>query len=345
MHKRFLFFFVHPSKFHLFKHTINKLKEEGNHVDILIISKDLLEDLVREEGWDYKNIFPNGRKLRFLPSKLVAVFSAFFTVLKLFWYLLFKKRYSKFITDDILVIPGYFFRIPTYLFLDNDYETLSFGKYLLPYATKILAPESTDIGKYHSKKISFKGNKAIAHLTPKYFKPNKKIVSKIDDTYFLLRISELNAVHDNDQNKGIVNESLEKIINLLYNHGQVLISAERKLPKKYEKFRLKINPEEINHYLYFASMVITDSGTMSTEAAVLGVPNVLLNNLAEKCGVHRELKNKFGLQYYFDNFSDLYIKINELLKKNTLKEKWVLRKNIFLDYIDDFPELLYNELK
>ena len=102
---------------------------------------------------------------------------------------------------------------------------------------------------------------------------------------------------------------------------------------------------KINHYLYFASMVITDSGTMSTEAAVLGVPNVLLNNLAEKCGVHRELKNKFGLQYYFDNFSDLYIKINELLKKNTLKEKWVLRKNIFLDYIDDFPELLYNELK
>lgn len=345
MGKKYLFFFVHPAKFHLFKNTINRLLNEGNKVDILIISKDVLEDLIKEEGWEYINLFPNGRKIKFLPSKIVAIFSALITVVKLFWYLLFKKRYFKFITDDILVIPGYFFKIPTYLFLDNDYQTLSFGKYLLPFASEIIAPESTFIGKYENKKISFKGNKAIAHLTPKYFTPNKHVVSGIEKKYFLLRIAELNAVHDDGDNIGIVDESLEKIINLLSNYGQILISAERKLPAEYEKYRLKINPKEIAHYMSFSSMVITDSGTMATEAAVLGVPNILLNNLAKKCGVHQELSYEFELQYFYDNFEDVYSKVNELLKDNDLKEKWKLRKNIFLNYVDDFPELLLNELK
>ena len=310
----------------------------------MIISKDVLEDLINEEGWNYKNIFPNGRKLRFLPSKIVAIFSAFFTILKLFWYLLFKKRYSMFITDDILVVPGYFFKTSTYLFIDNDYETLSFGRYLLPFATKILAPESTDLEKFKSKKIPFKGNKAIAHLTPKYFKPDKKIVSSVNNPFFLLRVAELNAVHDNYDNNGIVDESLGEIISLLSMYGHILISAERKLPSKYEKYRLKIKPKEISNYLHFATMVITDSGTMANEAAVLGVPNILLNNLADKCGVHRELRDKFHLQFYYDNFQDVYNKVNELLKDKELDSIWSKRKDIFFDYVDDFPKLLYNEL-
>ena len=94
----------------------------------------------------------------------------------------------------------------------------------------------------------------------------------------------------------------------------------------------------------FAKMVITDSGTMATEAAVLGVPNILLNNLAGKCGVHVELKDKFDLQYFYDNFEDVYEKVNHLLKDSELKEKWNERKDVFLSQIDDFPKLLYKEL-
>lgn len=344
MNKRILFFFVHPAKFHLFKNTINQLKKEGHIVDILIISKDVLEDLIKDEGWEYKNIFPKGRKIRFLPAKMVAVFSALLSVLKLFSYILKKKRYDKFVTDDILVIPGYFLRIPTYFFVDNDLSAMSLGKYLLPFTTYIIAPESTDIGKYVNKKIPFKGNKAIAHLVPKYFTPKKEVLKGVNKNYFLLRVAELNAVHDDESNQGIVNESLEKIVNLLNKHGQILISAERILPKKYEKYRLKIAPKDISHYLSFADIVITDSGTMATEAAVLGVPNVLLNNLAAKCGVHVELNKKYELQYYYDNFDDVYEKVNQLLIEENLKDTWKFRREKFLTKIDDFPKMLYKEL-
>ena len=43
----YLFFFVHPSKFHVFKKTINHLKNNGHNVEILITSKDVLEELVK----------------------------------------------------------------------------------------------------------------------------------------------------------------------------------------------------------------------------------------------------------------------------------------------------------
>ena len=62
MNKSYLFFIVHPAKFYLFKETINRLLKNGCKVDVLIISKDVLENLVKEEGWDYRNLFPKGRK-------------------------------------------------------------------------------------------------------------------------------------------------------------------------------------------------------------------------------------------------------------------------------------------
>ena len=85
--KKFLFFFFHPSKYHVFKNTINILKSKGHTCDVLITSKDVLEDLIKNEGWEYTNIFPEGRKIKGIPSKLVAVFNTFRTVFRLKKYI------------------------------------------------------------------------------------------------------------------------------------------------------------------------------------------------------------------------------------------------------------------
>lgn len=46
----------HPAHFHLFKNTIILLKEAGHDVKILIKKKDILEDLLKNQGWDFTNI-------------------------------------------------------------------------------------------------------------------------------------------------------------------------------------------------------------------------------------------------------------------------------------------------
>ncbi|MFM7728313.1 MAG: hypothetical protein ACKO7B_16560, partial [Flavobacteriales bacterium] len=58
---RFLFYLGHPAHFHLFRVVIDRLKSEGHAVSILIKKKDILEDLVRRQGWAYTNINPEGR--------------------------------------------------------------------------------------------------------------------------------------------------------------------------------------------------------------------------------------------------------------------------------------------
>ena len=55
---RILFQLVHPSKYQLHKVTINRLISENHDVDVLIQKKDVLETLVRDEEWNYFNLFP-----------------------------------------------------------------------------------------------------------------------------------------------------------------------------------------------------------------------------------------------------------------------------------------------
>ncbi len=57
---------VHPAKYHFHKIAINNLIEAGHKVEVLIQTKDMLEELVKRENWQYKNLFPNGRKISFL---------------------------------------------------------------------------------------------------------------------------------------------------------------------------------------------------------------------------------------------------------------------------------------
>ena len=70
-----LFFLVHPAKFHFHRVQVNELISRGHNVDILITNKDILEELVKEEGWEYTNIFPEGRKIPGLHVYLGALLS------------------------------------------------------------------------------------------------------------------------------------------------------------------------------------------------------------------------------------------------------------------------------
>ena len=92
----YLFFFVHPSKFHVFKKTINHLKNNGHNVEILITSKDVLEELVKNEGWNYTNIFPEGRKFKNVSPYISAGVNFFRTIYRLYKYCR-NKKYDLFI--------------------------------------------------------------------------------------------------------------------------------------------------------------------------------------------------------------------------------------------------------
>ena len=333
-----MFFIVHPAKFHLFRYTINNLKRKGHHVEILITTKDVLEDLIKSENWDYLNIFPEGRKIKGLSPLISSGINFFRTIYRLYKYTK-NKQYDLFITDDLLVFLTKFMNVPSFAFTDDDISVTRQFSIILSRSTHILAPDITNLGKYNSKKISFSSYKELAYLHPNTFVPNKKVVKKINpdmERYFIIRLVSLKAYHDIFM-KGLSNEQLEKIIKLLETKGRVFISAERGLPIKLHKYQLKIEPEKIAHVLYYANLFIGDSQTMTSEAALLGTPAFRCNDFAGKISVMDEKEEKYGLSYNYStkDFNKMYAKLEEVIsKKNFKKEFQQKRENMLSDKID-----------
>ena len=337
---RVLFYLVHPAKYHLFRIVIKELMKDSQ-VDIVINSKDVLEELIKNEGWVYTNIFPQGRNISAKPSIIKSGFKFLLTILKLEKYLFLHKKFDVYVTDDALVVNGWWRRIPTYIFNDNDIETIRINKILFYFTNKIICPAVTKLGSFERKKIGFNGNKALAHLHPLYFIPKSEILNKYnleDNSFCILRVSKINATHDIG-NQGINDEDLDSLIHNCNKYYKVLISSERKVNKKYKDYIFKGNPNDLTHLMYYAAIIVTDSATMASEAALMGTPNVLVNRVGKKCSVNKDLFNN-GLQYYFDSYSESTSVIQEILENPYLKNSIREKAKLYLDKCDDLNKFI-----
>jgi predicted glycosyltransferase len=299
---RYLFFFVHPSKYHLFRVTINRLISKGHQVDVLITSKDVLEDLVKKEEWDFKNIFPKGRKIKWLPVLISAAINSIRTIWKIF-NLTKGRDYDLFITDDLSVINAKIHNVPSILFTDDHADSIPETKLLMYFATKILSPDSTDLGRFESKKIGFDGYKQSAYLREKYFEPNHDILKKINSErkdYFLIRCVSLNATHDVGKT-GLTNSLVRKLVQILEEHGKVFIISERNLPQDLQSRIIDLPPEEIHSAIKYSRLFIGDSQTMCAEAGFLGTYFIWYSHFAGKVGYLDEMVNKYGLGVGIDS--------------------------------------------
>jgi uncharacterized protein len=338
-----LFFFIHPSKYHLFRNTINTLIKLGHNVEVLNISKDILDELVCQENWQHKNIFPEGRKIKWLPRKVVAPFNLLRTLFRLNKYI-HGRRYDLFITDDILTITGKIKNVPVILFQDDDIKAVPESFILLATTDYILAPECSDFGKYNSKKIDIKGFKQSSYLHPNNFKIDWEIIHKHipqNRKYVLIRLVSLMATHDVGK-KGLSNEDVLYLINKIELKYFVFITSERKLPEGLERYRLKDCTADMIHILGGAEMLITDSQTMSAEAALLGTPYIRFNDFVGRINYLEELENKYHLGFGIktSNKDSLFEKIDELMLFENIREKWLVKRDYMISETIDLEKYM-----
>lgn len=341
---KYLFFFVHPSKFHVFKHTINQLIENGHQVDVMITSKDVLEDLVKNEGWNYTNIFPEGRKMKNIPAYVSSGINFFRTIYRL--YRLTKgKQYDLFVTDDLLVYIGRFKKVHTIVFNDDDLDIVKQFSLVLSQADHVLSPDITRLGKYEKKKISFPGYKELAYLHPNVFSPNINVVKSFNPElkpYFILRLVSLRSYHDVGM-KGLSDDNVLVLISLLEKYGKVYISSEETLTERFEKYRLNIQPSEIAHVIYYAQIFVGDSQTMTSEAAVLGTPAFRCNDFVGKISVMEEKEEVYGLSHNFkpSEFEEMLLQIDDLLKTEDFKLAYTKKRDKMLEDKIDLSAFMY----
>lgn len=331
---KYLFVIGHPAQFHFLKNIIFELKKR-NTVEVLITSKDILEDLCIKNKFDFHNVI--------LPSRTKSSkYSLFVYFIKR--YISIFKIISRFKPDLILgseiTLPllGKTFKIPSIIFSEDDAKIIpQFAKIAYPFASVILSPVSCNAGKWERKKIGYCGFQKLAYLHPNRFTPNSDGIKSITkEKFFLLRFAHLKAYHDTNRS-GITDEIAKKLIDLLSAKGHIYISAERALDPCFEKYRLKTDINEIHNVLYFADMYIGDSQSMAVESALLGTPCIRFNDFAGEIGVLEELEHKYGLTYGVktNKPDQLYEKVEEFLIQNNIKDEFKKRQGKMLaDKID-----------
>jgi uncharacterized protein len=340
--KNFLFFFVHPAKFHQCRKTINTLKEQGHKVDIIITGRDILEELIVNEGWEYKKIFPNGRKLKNVHIWISAGIYLMLTLWKLFW-LTVGKRYHFFITDDCLTFISRIKRGKSIFLTDDDLSAVPESSILMISANYILAPDICNLGRFNKKKLGYWGYKSIFHLHPNQFTPD---INKIDESlsnqkYFFIRTVSATSTHDVGK-RGIGDDLLREIIQFLEPYGRIVLNSERELPDDLKKYVLDFRKNDVSHFVAFSSIFISDSTTMCVESTLLGVPAIEIDDWFGDFKQYYELNEKFQLLFGFspDDKKGIYNKLDEILSMQDSKEEFMERRNKLFDEKIDASQFL-----
>lgn len=330
----------HPSQVHFFKNFIFEMQRKGHQVLITISDKDITSALLQAFGFEYSNLGSYGKSLL---QKILNV-----PIMDIKMYQAVKK--SK---PDIFLGFGsvraahvaWLLRKPCVIF-DGDEFTFPYYKWFANTVCVFSGFEKT--GK---KIVNVPGYKELAYLHPRWFSPSPVTQEKGPIT--VLRFVS-RAFHDLGK-EGFDLDFKRKLAGELGKHSTVCISSETPLPVDLEEYRIKIKPEEMHSFLSATNLLVTDSGTMTTEAAVMGIPVVRCNSFVgqSNLGIFQELERKYGLIFNYKNPELALNKAVELAQIPTIrilweqKRKWLLQDKIdvtsfMIWFVEHYPGSIHS---
>lgn len=331
----------HPGHVHLFRPFAQEMITKGNEVLFTCREKEFEIELLQSAGFNYVSF---GKKYKSTAGKLVGLIK--FDLLALFQGMSFRPDIFMSHGSPYAAHAAWLLRKP-HISLE-DTGNMEQVKLYLPFTSHVLT--STAFHKsLGPKQISYNGYHELAYLHPKRFTPDKKIIDLLNlketEEYVLLRFVSWNASHDVNQS-GLSDQEKRELIALLEKKYRVFISSEKKLPPEFERYAIRIRPEQMHHVMAFSKLFIGEGATMASECAMLGVPAVYINTLT--AGTINEQMN-YGLVYHFTKTNGFLKKVSELMEDTQLSEKHNERKNRMLHekidvtafllwFVENYPE-------
>lgn len=222
---------------------------------------------------------------------------------------------------------------------DSDLAVLPLAvRFVYPFANYIMTPDVLAFQR-HKKQICYPSYQELAYLHPNRFTPDPSVLKQCGvsegETFFILRFTAFKAHHDLGM-YGLSKSQKCELIRLLETYGKVIITSEVYEPE-FTSYALPVSPENLHSLLYYASMLVCDSQTMTTEAAVLGTPAFRCNTFAGRLTVIEEVEKLYDLAYSYHprHFDWMIRKIRSLLIRNEFKSEWAdKRSRLLRDKID-----------
>lgn len=319
----------HPAHVHFYKNFIWSMQNEGHDILIVCKDKDIAISLLDNYGFNFEVI--SGKMLNGI-GRIKKQFEYEFNTYKIA-----RKFKPNIITGIGGTAASHVSKMigsKSIIFTDNF---LNLDRYLThPWADVIITPTSFshNLG---PKQIRVSSYKELAYLHPDLFTPNPDIFSflgiKESEKFVIVRFVSFEAAHDINVSGFNIDDKI-RLVKSIQNYAKVFISSEGKLPSELDKFSIKFPPEKIHDAIYYADLLVADSQTMTTEAAILGTPAVRCNDwVSSKNEMLNfiELERKYGLIHNFSNSSLAIEKCCELLNQDNLKEQYRLKSLKLLD--------------
>lgn len=233
---------------------------------------------------------------------------------------------------------------------DDDAAEPLIVKYGHPLSDVVFTPDCIRRKTKHA--VYYAGTHELAYLHPKRFSPNPVVLQHAGiqegERFFIMRFVALKGHHDVGQ-QGLTMDQKKALVALLKKHGRVIITSERTIEPEFEQYRLPVPPEEIHSLMAYSAMFLGDSQTMTSEAAVLGVPALKCNTFAGRLSVPNMLENKYGLCYAYQpqQFDEMYHHIEQLLAKDPeeLRNEWHAKQQRMIDDMIDPTDFFVNYIE
>ena len=319
----------HPAHVHLFRNAIKLWKEQGHTVIVTARDKEVTTQLLNA----YK--IPYHITTKASQSQIGKIFELFNqeTII----YKLVQQHDIQICLGTSVGITHVSKITPckSFMFNENDSD-LDLSSYYLayPFADAIIVPDCLR-DKKNKKYITYPSYQELAYLHPQQYQADNNIYSLLgispNQPYFILRFVAFKADHDIGH-KGLSSNFRKKLVKLLSNYGKVFITSESSLEEDLEPYKISIPVHKMHDALNYAALVIGDSETMCSEAAVLGVPAIRCNTFVGKFSVSEELNHRYGLSFGFlpNNEEAIINKVNELLHDNNTRERWKEKREMLL---------------
>ena len=314
----------HPAHVHLFKNIIRQREKNGDEIMVTARDKDVVLKLLDAYRIPYHAIGKKQTGTLALAKEWIDREYKIYRLAREF-----QPDIMLGVLNPATVHVAKLVGAKSIIFNDSEPESIKYpiaDKITVPYTDAIITLTSVHHD-YGPKSIRVNSYKELAYLHPNQFMPDSGILRTAGinegEKYALLRFVAWGAYHDIGQG-GFSLEEKRELIAVLEQYMHVYISSELPLPEEFEKYRLPVPPEKMHDFLAYATLFISDSQTMTTEAALLGTPAIRCNSfVGEKdMGNFHELEKKYGLIYNFMFGAEAIKQTSKLLKIPDLKIQW-----------------------
>ncbi len=290
---RILVEILHPAHVHFFRNAISTWLKRGDEVLVLSREKDVANDLLRAYNISFESISSLGKSKWQLVQEMLVRDARMWSHARRF-----KPDVLVGIMGVTIVQVGKLIGKPAIVFYDTENAKLT-NRVVYPLAHSVCTPECY-AAPVNGRHIRYPSYHELAYLHPQRFTPNRDLVKNAgvdpDEKYFILRFVSWQASHDVGE-EGFSLTLQRELIALLQKHGRVLISSEMELPQELAHLKFTAPPEQIHHFLAFAHMLIGESATMASEAAVLGTGAFYIADTGR--GYTDELQEKYELVWNY----------------------------------------------